>query len=453
MRQQAGAAATARPLDHGGHSPSRCRTAAWLALAGGLAGSSAQAENWFITDGTEPEDAPPVRVYGLLQPTYQYDLSDKVTGLTGPDAVYNDGYSTYASIPPGYTSTSSFYLFRVRLGARGLVEKNINYEVVGEYGANALTTKGQDEFNVELAEGSVTLNHIPGMRVRMGIFKVPGPEEAMRTAIDYVNFTNVTFRLINYQPMEVASGTTLYGVPAVARSGVRAFRDTGVQIFDAFQQGDQEWSYAVMVGNGSTLNSTDENRDKAYYGRVQWSWIFPATAGYPDKTRQDLTALAFYHQGDQQFGGVDYESTRQGVGLSYTRQPYHLTAEYMWGDGMIVLPSTFTEGVGLAFPGSENEGRGWYVDAGMFVTPQISLEARYDTLKLEPQAAAMKTTLETTTLGVQYYFSPKNRIAFNYEIRNFDLAAVPASSTQANSRARLNESIDDRFAVQYTLKF
>lgn len=419
-----------------------------------FASHSAYAENWFMTDGTEPAGAKPVRVYGLVQPTFQYDLSDKVTGLTGSDAVFNDQFSTYASIPPGYTSTSSFYLFRVRLGVRGLVEENINYEVVGEYGANALTTKGQDEFNVELAEGSVTLNHVPGMRVRLGIFKVPGPEEAMRTAIDYVNFTNVTFRLVNYQPIEISSaGSSLYGFPAEAKTGVRAFRDTGVEIFDAFRQDDQEWSYALMVGNGSSLNSIDDNRDKAVYGRVQWSWIFQQPSSSLEPARQDLTALAWYQRGDQSFGGADYTATRQGMGISYLKQPYHFTAEYMWGDGMIVLPSTFREGVGLVFPGSENEGRGWYVDAGMFVTPHFRLEARYDELELEPQAAAMNTLLQTLTLGVQYYFSAKNRIALNYEIRDYDLAAVPASSDLANSSARLNDSLSDRIAIQYTLKF
>lgn len=441
-------------IRHDKRQPGLCTITCIMSIGLALSCRGASAENWFMKDGTEPDGAKPIRVYGLVQPTYQCDLSDKVTGLTGTDAAYNDKYSTYASIPPGYTSTSSFYLFRVRLGVRGLVEENINYEVVGEYGANALTTKSQDEYNVELAEGSVTLNHVPGMRVRLGIFKVPGPEEAMRTAIDYVNFTNVTFRLINYQPMEPsATGTSLYGIPAEAKTGVRAFRDTGVEIFDAFRQGDQEWSYAFMVGNGSSLNGIDDNRDKAVYGRVQWSWLFKQTPGYPDPARQDLTALAWYQSGDQTFAGADYTAVRQGVGISYVKQPYHLTAEYMWGDGMIVLPSTFRDGVGLVFPGSENEGRGWYVDAGAFVTPHVAVEARYDELELEPQVSAMKTTLKTLTLGAQYYFSAKNRVALNYEIRDYDLAAVPASSDLANSSARLNSSISDRIAIQYTLKF
>jgi hypothetical protein len=276
----------------------------------------------------------------------------------------------------------------------------------------------------------------------------------MRTAIDYVNFTNVTFRLINYQPMEAsAAGSSLYGFPAEAKTGVRAFRDTGVEVFDAFQRDNQEWSYAFMVGNGSSLNSIDDNRDKAIYGRVQWSWIFPQTHTSYDPARQDLTALAWYQRGDQTFAGADYTAVRQGVGISYVKQPYHLTAEYMWGDGMIVLPSTFREGVGLVFPGSENEGRGWYVDGGMFLTPHIAAEARYDELELEPQATPMNTTLKTLTLGMQYYFSAKNRVALNYEIRDYDLAAVPASSDLANSSAQLNNSLSDRIAIQYTLKF
>ena len=416
--------------------------------------TAAFAENWFIKDGTEKPDAKALRVYGLVQPTYQYDFSNKVDNLTGNEARFNDEYATYSSIPPGYSSTSSFYLFRVRLGARGLVEPNINYEVVGEYGSNALTTKAENDYNVQLAEGSVTLNHIPGMRIRLGLFKVPGPEEALRTAIDYVNFTNVTFRLINYQPVKRNSSyTSLKGIPVDSKTGVRAFRDTGIELFDAFQFGNQEFTYAVMGANGSTLNEIDDNRNKAVYGRLQWSWIFDDAVDYYDTARQDLSIFAWYQQGDQEFDGENYNTVRQGLGFSYVRQPYHLTAEYMWGDGMIVLPSTFRDGPGLVFPDSENEGRGWYVDAGLFVNRNVAVEARYDVLEMLTNDSQMETTLKTTTIGVQYYFSKKNRVALNYEFRNYDLAAVPVSPTFWNATDQLNNATGDRLAVQYTLRF
>jgi len=416
--------------------------------------TNAYAENWFIKDGTEKPDAKPLRIYGLVQPTFQYDFSDKVDNLIGDEASYNNEYSAYSSIPPGYSSTSSFYLFRVRLGARGLVEPDINYEVVGEYGANALTTKAESEYNVELAEGSVTLNHIPGMRVRLGLFKVPGPEEALRTAIDYVNFTNVTFRLINYQPVKRNNDyTSLKGIPVDTKTGVRAFRDTGIQLFDAFRFGNQEFTYAAMIANGSSINEIDDNRNKAFYARLQWSWIFDDVVGYYDTARQDLSTFAWYQQGDQEFDGDSYKTVRQGLGFSYVKQPYHLTAEYMWGDGMIVLPSTFRDAPGLVFPDSQNEGRGWYVDGGLFVTRNIALEARYDVLELLPNDSQMETTLKTITLGAQYYFSKRNRISLNYEFRNYDLAAVPVTPTFQNATNQLSSAIDDRLAIQYTLRF
>ncbi len=425
-----------------------------IALGLSFAASNALAENWFIKDGTEKPNAKPLRVYGLVQPTFQADFSDKVKGLNGAEAAYNNEYSAYSSIPPGYSSTSSFYLFRVRLGVRGLVEPNINYEIVGEYGANALTTKAESEYNVELAEGSVTLNHIPGMRIRLGLFKVPGPEEALRTAIDYVNFSNVTFRLINYQPVKRnTSFTSLKGVPADTKTGVRAFRDTGVQIFDAFRVGNQEFTYAAMLANGSSINEIDDNRNKAFYARLQWSWVFDDVIDYYDTARQDLSVFAWYQQGDQEFDGDNYKAVRQGAGFSYVKQPYHLTAEYMWGDGMILLPSTYRDAPGLVFADSENEGRGWYVDAGMFVTRNIALEARYDVLELLPNDNQMETTLKTTTLGAQYYFSKRNRISVNYEFRDYDLASVPVTATFQNSSNRLNDASGDRIAIQYTLRF
>ncbi len=289
----------------------------------------------------------------------------------------------------------------------------------------------------------------------MGLFKVPGPEEAMRTAIDYVNFTNVTFRLINYQPVERNPTVgSLKGVPADAKTGVRAFRDTGVQVFDAFRFGQQEFTYAAMLANGSSLNQIDDNRNKAVYGRLQWSWLFDDTKDYYyDTARQDLSLFAWYHRGDQIFDGKNYKAVRQGLGFSYVKQPYHLTAEAMWGEGMIVLSSSFRNDPYLVFPESENEGRGWYVDAGMFVTRNIALEARYDVLELLPNDRQMETTYKTTTLGIQYYFSKRNRIALNYEFRDYDLAAAPVTADFANTSRRLNRSLDDRLAIQYTLRF
>lgn len=415
----------------------------------------ARAENWFIADGTERPGAPAVKVFGLIQPTYQQDYSDKVFGLVGPE-VGNEGKYPYTSlIAPGYKSLSSFYLFRVRLGARGAVDDMTNYELVGEYGANALTTQPGQSFNTELAEGSITFNQIPGARIRLGLFKTPGEEEGLRTAIDYVNFTNVTSRFINYQPVEPMPGATLsYGQAGQTSSGVRAFRDTGVQVFDAFTYGNTESSYAVMVGNGSTLNQTDNNNGKAVYGRLQWSYLFAPSSGYPVPDREDVTVFIWRHDGKQQFGVSDYRTIREGLGVSALRQPYHLTAEYLRGEGMILATPLFFGDPIPVFPELTNTGNGWYVDAGMFVTRRVMLEARYDVLDLLPNLAPMEQRFKTSTLGLQYYFSKYARVAFNYEFRRFESPGVtPADGSLYTNAKKVADAVSDRLAIQVTLKF
>lgn len=420
-----------------------------------LVTSPAWAENWFIADGTERPSAPAVKVFGLIQPTYQQDYSDKVRGLTGSEAGNEGKYPYVGLIAPGYKSLSSFYLFRVRLGARGAVDELTNYEVVGEYGSNALTTQPGQSFNTELAEGSITFNQIAGARIRVGLFKTPGEEEGLRTAIDYVNFTNVTSRFINYQPVAPMPGATLaYGQAGQTTGGVRAFRDTGVQVFDAFAHGNTESSYAVMVGNGSTLNQTDDNNGKAVYGRLQWSYVFTPSSGYPVPDREDVTAFIWHHDGKQQFGASDYRTIREGLGVSAVRHPYHLTAEYMRGEGMILATPLFFGDPIPVFPELTNTGYGWYVDAGMFVTQRIMVEARYDVLDLLPNLAPMEQRFNTLTLGLQYYLSKSARVAFNYEFREFKSPRVTTADGGLYTNAKkVEDAVGNRLAIQVTLKF
>ncbi|MHB8697706.1 MAG: hypothetical protein ACYC9J_06665 [Sulfuricaulis sp.] len=420
-----------------------------------LVTTPAWAENWFIADGTEPPGAPAVKVFGLIQPTYQQDYSDKVFGLAGPESGNEGKYPYVGLIAPGYKSLSSFYLFRVRLGARGAVDDMTNYEVVGEYGTNALTTQPGQSYNTELAEGSITFNQIPAARIRVGLFKTPGEEEGLRTAIDYVNFTNVTSRFINYQPVEPMPGATLaYGQPGQTSSGVRSFRDTGVQVFDAFTHGNTESSYAVMVGNGSALNQTDDNNGKAVYGRLQWSYLFAPSSGYPVPDREDCTVFIWHQDGTQQFGTSDYRTVREGLGVSALREPYHLTAEYMRGEGMILATPLFFSDPIPVFPGINNTGNGWYVDAGMFVTRRVMLEARYDVLDLLPNLAPMEQRFNTSTLGLLYYFSKSARVAFNYEFREFKSPGVtPADGSLYTNVTKVADAVGNRVAIQVTLKF
>ena len=422
----------------------------------GSATAGVRADNWFILDGTEPPDVEKLKVFGLLQPTYQDDQSSQAHGLTGGEVANEGKYPLYSTIAPGYKSTSSFYLFRVRLGVRGALNPDINYETVAEMGVNALTTQPSGDYRFQLAEGSVTFNKIPGVRLRFGLFKTPGSEESLRTAIDYVNFTNITSQFINYQPV-TASGSTpngYGGYAATTSSGVRAFRDTGLEAFDAFQSGHWEYSYAAMVGNGGSLNALDENGGKAIYGRLQTSYLFDATSNARSKNRNDATLFLWGQTGTQLFNDIDYRANRDGAGIVVVKYPYNFTAEYMRGSGMVLLSPLFPNGTFDVFPGEENKSNGWYLDGGVFVNKEIKLGVRYDVLNQLTNVSALTREYKTLTLGAMYYFDKSARIALNYEIRDLRFpGSTAADGANFINQDAVKNAIGNRIGVQATIVF
>ncbi len=416
----------------------------------------AHADNWFMLDGVEPPDSLPVRMFGLLQPTYQQDFSRRVGGLVGTEVNDDGKFPVNSLIAPGYKSTSSFYLFRVRLGSRGAIDPETNYEAVAELGANALTTQPSGQYHIELAEGSITYNHLPGARFRFGLFKTPGPEEGLRTAIDYVNFTSVTSQLINYQPVSPVTGTPVAygGVLANASSGVRAFRDTGIQIFDDFRSGQMEYTYAAMIGNGSTLNQTDDNSGKTTYWRVQATYLFDPKSTALSKNRDDVTAFIWRHDGKQNFNNSDYSAVRDGVGVAATKYPFNFTAEYKRGSGMIYVQPLFAQQAGTVFVERSNKSSGWYLDGGYFVAPKVKLGVRYDVLDHLTNVPALERSYKTLTFGGIYWFSKASRIALNYEIRKFAFpGSVSADGDSYINQRQVGNAIGNRVSVQATLTF
>lgn len=426
-----------------------------LALVG--ASNAVYAENGVMRDSVVAADFPAVKVIGLVQPTYQRDFSGTVTGLTGDQAGFNGTYARSATLAPNYTSTSSFYLLRARLGVIGRVSPEINYEVVGEYGANALTTvKGQGT-NVELAEGSVTISKIPGMRLRVGMFKVPTAEEALGKPLDYVNFTLGTQLLLLSQPFKAATAQTVdqgAGVAVVPRSGARAFRDTGIMAFDAFTDGQMEYGYALMVGNGSTLNETDDNKAKATYGRVQASYVFDTPSIGLPKSRADVTGFLWYQNDKPGFEKRTYDQKRMGAGMTYLRDRWRFGSEVMYAKGMLALQPLFPDGSTRLFTGKNNTALAWYMDAGYFIDKNVAVEARYDRLNQHADSIGVERRYKTLTLGVQYHFTPSTRAVLNYEIRDYQMGGVGYRNPDAQSNAsRVDNAVGNRLALQLSLGF
>lgn len=451
--------------------------------------STVQAANWLMLQGTEPDgQSARAKVWGFVQVQYQKDTSDARAS--------DDTYNPPKLIGPNLNSQDMFNVNRARIGVRGTglpLDYKVNYFILAEFGNNGITNPG--DRNARLTDASVTLNHIPGARIRAGLFKTPGAEEGLQAihVFDYINFTTVTNQLLlerypndTYTPN--AGVTTLpatTGLGAYDKS-VGAFRDTGIQVFDTFKVGQWEHSYALMVGNGNGLNfgNGDGNYDKYIY------WSSEKVFGGKGGRREGLKMFAWAQTGKRlidntnNFDSVttttsvpvlddtgtatgdtveitntvdtpihdpkEYDRDRAGLGIKYLQKPFRVSAEYMKGSGMIFVgpdkPSLDINGGNPGGDGTEADASGYYVEGGWYIPDtKWELDLRYDTFdRLEDDQFEMK--FKTITVGAQYHINKKTRI--NMEVASRDFEAINfAAGAGPNSQL---DDVAERYAVQLT---
>jgi hypothetical protein len=472
--------------------------AASAAVLGGVA-SSAQAANWLMLQGTEPVDAAKrVNVWGFIQAQYQKDYSDACkTNCNPPANTLTDVYIPPKLVGPDLTSQDQFNVNRARLGARGTglpLDSKVNYFLLAEFGNNAITNAGNDF--AHLTDASITLNHIKGARVRVGLFKYPGAEEGLQAihVFDYINFTEVTNQMLlerfpnptftnNVPPVSIPVNTSNGGLNQF-NDPVGAFRDTGIQVFDTFNVSDWEHSYAVMYGNGNGLNMSDPDDEKDLY----LYWSSEKVFGGKGPRREGLKFFIWSQDGkrlldqtnDAVFNPVKHDRKRKGLGVKYLKKPFRFTAEYMDGEGMIFVgpdKATFDQngvvdntpgGTGTcpgstntvscqAANGADSEASGYYLDFGWYIAnSKWELDLRYDVYnRLEgdpgqsvgPNAGkSFESEWVTWTLGVQYHFNRKTRMTLNYAMRDVE---TPAFTTGAGPNGNM-DGIGDRASIQVT---
>jgi hypothetical protein len=213
-----------------------------------------------------------------------------------------------------------------------------------------------------------------------------------------------------------------------------------------------------MVGNGNGLNFSDTNDNKDLYVYASAEKVF----GGAGPRREGMKFWAWHQTGERTAdltndatpNPVEYDRDRSGLGFKYLKKPYRFTAEYMTGDGMIFVgPNNpdFDFGGGSGNPngassGAYGEADGWYVEGGWYIpNTKWELDARYDVYN---RLTNSNFEFERTrwTLGTQYHFNKKTRIAINYE-KNDDEAINfgPGAGPNANL-----DGFDDRIAVQVT---
>lgn len=418
----------------------------------------AYSANWLALQGTEPPDAAAVKVFGFIQPEYQYlDGTDLRAGpFAGTPAATN-------LVGPDQDSSSTFTVRRARLGARGVPfpqDDKINYFILAEAGNNGITHNGGG--SVRISDASVTLSHIEGARLRIGQFKYPGSEEGLMAiqSFDYVNYTNVTNILMLERFFD--SDGSVASVGANSPNGpTGAFRDVGIQVFDWFEIGGWEHSYAAMVGNGNGITRGDDNDDKD----LHLYWASERLFGGKGGRREGLKLYAWHQEGKRKLatGAAqtvhDFDRTRWGVGSTLLKGKYRAGAEYIRADGMIfsgtdggaVAGTMNNAGTAVASNNMlpEDEADGWYIDVGYRVLPNLELDVRYDRLDRGTDTAAEERRFETLTLGAQYLFNPSTRATLNYEFRDAEAPRLPGDAVPN----QVLDSIDDRLSIQLLTVF
>ena len=432
----------------------------------------ASAADWLTLQGTEPAGAAnPVNIWGFVQAQYQDDNSDSNAA---------DQYVPAKLIGPDLDSQSQFNVNRARLGVRGVampLDSQINYFLLAEFGNNGITDP--ENSSAKLTDASITFNHVKGARVRVGLFKTPGAEEGLQAihVFDYINFTNVTNQMLlerfpnrrytpNVGPQTITPENDFNGF----EESVGAFRDVGVQVFNTFKLNNGwEASYAAMLGNGNGLNFGDNDDNKELYLYVAGEKVFSGKGPRRNSLKlfawsQDGKRTADF-TGDTDINGApihnpeEYDRERRGAGFKYLNKPWRVTAEYMEGEGMImqgVHNPSFGIGPCQGNPtstagchGAKAEAKGYYVEAGYRIpSTNWELDARFDNYQ-RLDGDKFEAEYDKLTLGAQYFFNPRVRVAFNYEISD---AEAPNFDSGKGPNANL-DGIENRFSVQITAIF
>jgi hypothetical protein len=438
--------------------------AASLLFAFSLIVSTAiDAANWLMLQGVEPKaNIGKATFWGFIQPAWmQTDGSVLRAGAwAGQAAQFNQ-------LPPTFSQHAAFNLNRARLGLRGANipgAEQVHYFLLAEFGNNGITRAGDGR--AKLVDASLTFNQIPGARIRVGQFKYPGAEEGLQAIHlnDYINYTAVTDQLLNERFFN-SDGTDTSdnaGDRNAPNGSIGAFRDIGVQVFDAFRSGAWEHSYAVMLGNGNGIDRGDNDSSKDLYLYASSELLL---GGLPGSRQNGLKLFIWQQQGKRHLlaGTAQvlsaFDRTRQGIGFSFREHSYRLVSELIHANG--VIPNGTD---GSAVPGAlnnagtrvasfnvlaDNKASGWYLDFGYALTPQWEIDLRYDALDRGTAMAVTERDYRTTTLGVQYFFSKTLRLTLNQEFRTANAPYLPATDT-ANI---ILDGTDDRTSLQLTAVF
>jgi len=330
----------------------------------------------------------------------------------------------------------------------------------------------------------VTFNHIPGARIRTGLFKTPGPEETLQGVhtLDYIELSDFTARevlerFVNgaEKPAGSPSSPSL-GTPVNIAYGINAVRDWGIQVFDSFDNNQWVFSYATMLGRGEAIhkkNVADNNSELYFYTSAGYD----LPGGY-GTGKNGLKIYGWLQDGKREFStdpsNNKYDRIRYGIGTKLLGRPfgskykYRVGMELMFAEGMIFIAPSGGVANGKVNNGdlqiaAERDNK--TADFGFFPNNKWQFDLRFHQHNLlyktsETVNPGNERMLTEATLGLSYHFSRKLRLTFNYVFKKLE-APVSYVSTSGfppiNVANELTQNVDvisntlnDRLLLQLT---
>ena len=408
---------------------------ALVAFAG--ATKPALAADWPIITATEEGvKETPFRFFGFAQIVGEANvLGDRVYGLTAPRLKpYEGQWATFNTLQDSQ-ATWGLSARRLRPGVRGSVpgtDQRITYIATVELGRAGVTRLTP----ATVMDVGVTFSYVPGMKLRIGQFKLPLSEEAVEAnplASEFVNYSNVTSQLLLENRVEGGKVT----------SNAYGFRDLGVEAFESFMLGKKmSLAYAAMVSQGR-MGALDDDVEKDVSGRVTASWVFSGKR--TDPHREELSLYFWGLHGSRGYEGLRHQRIRSGAGLSLELEPVRLRAELTSAKGMIFLGQQPPFAGADAAVAPSGSALGFVAFGRVRIAKYLLVKLRYDELHRQTESDPETRVFRTLTPALEAQITPKMRLMLDYERR---WIVAPDGTADAK---RIVDTAGDRVLLQASL--
>lgn len=418
--------------------PSSFLVAAFAAVAAVGAASPARAADWAMLSGTEEGRPDAIVPWGFAQLLLESQpWSTPVTGLQAPPLQKFNGSLVAAELADPFDLS----VRRARLGLRGSVpgtDQRLVFIAAVEAGENGTTR----DRGIVLVDASVTASVFPGLRLRVGQFKLPTADEAMEnnpTAAAFTRFSPFVSALLIEQDLEDGA---IVGPTA-------SLRDVGIEAFDALPlwQGDHgalDLGFAAMASLGRPSHSfgsiDDVNAQLVHVassgpdltGRLQLSWLMDPRQRHRGD-RDEVSVWLWRQQGARLVPGIDDPLTtsavgrvREGAGGQVRLAGVRVRAEVVVAEGAVLAQGAFAGQPAVILPDGVAHGGSLDLSVarlGSLALDPFTIDVGADWLSRNPDDPVASRFLQSVTVGTQIKFNKMFRLLLNAELRHLEVGA------------------------------